>query len=115
MAELNEIINTELHEPDILRVTEYYDIDELNNFLLESRSNITILSLNIQSLNSKYDLFLHTLEELNEANLRFSVICLQEAQIKPNTNIDHLTLDHLDYNMVFKGLSLPNAALRGVL
>ena len=115
MAELNEIINTDLNEPDVLRVTEYFDIDELKKFLLESHSNITILSLNIQSLNSKYDIFLHTLEELNEANLRFSVICLQEAQIKPGTNIDHLTLDHLDYNMVFKGLSLPNAALRGVL
>lgn len=102
MADLNEIINTESQEPDILRVTEYYDIDELKQFLLESSSNITILSLNIQSLNSKYDLFLHTLEELNEANLRFSIICLQEAQIKPNTNIDHLTLEHLDYNMVFK-------------
>ena len=105
MEDLNDVTNIDELEPNILHVTEYYDLEELKTFLLESHSNITILSLNIQSLNTKYDLLLQTLEELNDENLRFSIICIQEAQIKPDSNCDHLTLKHIEYDMFFKPYS----------
>jgi hypothetical protein len=114
MEQLNDVINIDEQEPDILSVTEYYDIEELKTFLLESQSSVTILSLNIQSLNSKYDLFVQTLEELNEHKLQFSIICLQEAQIKPNADCNHLSLEHLEYDMVFKPYS-PQCSTKGGL
>ena len=58
----------------------YHNVDDLKNFLTKIQE-ITVLSLNIDSLNSKFDehnILIHTLAE---SNVFISVICIQEARV----------------------------------
>ena len=63
----------------------------LRTFLLKIQK-ITVLSLNIDSLNSKFDELNIMIHTLAESNVFISVICIQEARIGENSNLDHLNL-----------------------
>ena len=47
--------------------------------LSKYKANFSVLSLNIQSLNSKFDALLAILSELNGNNIKIDAICLQET------------------------------------
>ena len=55
----------------------------------------TVLSLNIDSLNSKFDELNILIHTLAESNVFISVICIQEARIGENSNVEHLNLKKL--------------------
>ena len=59
----------------------------LRTFLLKK---ITVLSLNIDSLNSKCDEFNIVIHTLAESNVFISVIFIQEARIREHSNVEHL-------------------------
>ena len=63
----------------------------LRTFLLKIKK-ITVLSLNIDSLNSKFDELNILIHTLAESNVFISVICIQEARIGENSNAEHLNL-----------------------
>ena len=50
----------------------------------------TVLSLNIDSLNSKFDELNILMHTLAESNVFISVICIQEARIGEHANVEHL-------------------------
>ena len=53
---------------------------------------MTVLSLNIDSLNSTLDELNILIHTLAESNVFVSVICIQEARIGENSNVEHLNL-----------------------
>ena len=57
----------------------YIETDSLIPILSKHKGDFSVLSLNIQSTNSKYDALLAILSELNENNINIDAICLQEA------------------------------------
>ena len=70
----------------------------LRTFLLKIPKKITALSLNIHSLNSKFDELNILTHTLAESNVFISVICIQEARIGENSNVEHLNLKN--YKMI---------------
>ena len=62
----------------IVKLSEYTDINTLSESLQNAKSSLSILSLNSQSLNAKFDDFQIAIEQLNRNNL-ISVICIQET------------------------------------
>ena len=85
--------------------SQYYDINELKDFLKTNQKKLTIFSLNIQSLNSKFDIFSQLIDELYIEKLEFSILCLQEAQLSPGRNYEHLNLEKYGYNFIYKPYS----------
>ena len=71
----------------------YYDIDSLINFLKTHSTELTILSLNIQSLNSKFSQLQSLLKILSDHSCFFSVICFQESWLSTNDNYGLYKLD----------------------
>ena len=59
---------------------------------------ITVLSLNIDSLNSKFDELNILIHTLAESNVFISVICIQEARIGEHSNVEHFNLKN--YKMI---------------
>ena len=59
---------------------------------------MTVLSLNIDSLNSTFDELNILIHTLAESNVFISVICIQEARIGENSNVEHLNLTN--YKMI---------------
>ena len=69
--------------------SNYYDIKGMSQFLLSNKGKLSILSLNIQSLNAKYDKLNLIIRDLQNMDLEFSFICLQETWLtkESDTNI----------------------------
>ena len=57
----------------------YIEIDSLTPVLSRYKANFSVLSLNIQSINSKFDALLAVLSELNVNDIKIDAICLQET------------------------------------
>ena len=76
----------------------YHNVDDLKNFLTKKKKKITVLSLNIDSLNSKFDELNILIHTLAESNVFISVICIQEARIGENSSVEHLNLKN--YKMI---------------
>ena len=66
-------------EPDILQQSSYYDDDSLNNLFTEKADCFSILSLNCQSLNAKFEQINIKIQQLQSKGHEFSAICLQET------------------------------------
>ena len=74
--------------------SEYYSVEELCCFLDKHNNKLTLLSLNIDSLNYKYDELCILVDTLAKSNVQISLICIQEAIIQSNANINHLKLNN---------------------
>ena len=80
--------------------TKYYTVEDFSEFLDKHKNKLTILSLNIYSLNSKFDdlsILVNTLAKSN-ALTGVNIICIQEARIGQGTDIEHIKLD--GYSMI---------------
>ena len=79
---LENILNNSVGDDDEsslnLLASHYYDIDGMPSCLSNQR-NFTVLSLNIQSIHAKWNLFTSTLASLREKKVEFSAITLQET------------------------------------
>ena len=84
----------------ILQTSEspYIDIDHLHSFLNDYKNKFTILNLNIQSLNAKYDVFCALLHDLASTGFYFSVINIQETWVTNKEDIKHFLIP--EYNAV---------------
>jgi len=79
---LMEIVkdNDGSEEPALLTPSKYYDLDSFETYAQNHRNKFTVLSLNIQSLNAKYEELIVLINHLRDKlNLNFSAICLQEG------------------------------------
>jgi hypothetical protein len=98
---LVELLNTNTDEaPDMNIITQspYYDIDQFINKFKTQTNIFTILSLNTQSLNAKFDALTIMLNKMQSEGFIISVICLQETWANENTNYDLYKLN--DYNII---------------
>ena len=80
---LNEIVNSDDLEEDfsvLYKSSDYYDLETIGNFCERNKSNFTVFSLNVQSINAKIDKLKCVLELLQEKyKFLFSAICIQES------------------------------------
>ena len=98
---INEDDNNDLY--DLIRHSFYYsDADEqILSHLSEKRQNLSILSMEIASLNTKFDQLKIYVELLKTHNCEFSIICLQENWL---SDISDTSLFQLDgYTMLSQG------------
>ena len=73
-------------ESQILKHSSYYDADQFE--LTDGcRHNFSILTLNIESINAKFDELTIYIEELSKINFKFSVICLQETWLSDDVDL----------------------------
>ena len=76
-------------EPEVevanIKLSEYCDISTLSKSLQNTKGDLSILSLNSQSLSAKFDDFEVAIEQLNKTNA-ISVICLQETWLSSESS-----------------------------
>lgn len=89
--------------PTLFTHSPYFNHDQAIDFLKTKNNTISLLSLNCQSLQSKFDQLQVYLKILEESNCPFSVICLQETWLKDNFDISLLQLE--GYNLISKASS----------
>ena len=70
----------------------YYDLDSLTTTLTTYENNFTILSINIQSIRAKFDRLNAILAHLENFDINFSAICIQETWLadKDDTSLIHI-------------------------
>ena len=82
-VDLNDLLGTFHDDPNnevnTFSCSPYIEIESLTPVLSKYKANFSVLSLNIQSLNSKFDALLAILSELNGNNIKIDAICLQET------------------------------------
>ena len=84
--------------PDLLKHSPYYNDEALIQILKDKQNVFTVLSLNIQSLQSKIDILKIYLENLHQSGCEFSAICLQETWLHDYNNISLLNIP--GYNLI---------------
>ena len=81
--DLNDLLRTFHDDPknEVKPFTwsPYIEIDSLTPVLSRYKAKLSVLSLNIQSINSKFDALLAILSEPNVNDIKIDAICLQEA------------------------------------
>jgi len=87
----NEENNEE--SPSLFQHSPYFDIETVADSFQEKEKVFTVLSLNCQSLSAKMDEIRIYLHELNERNVNFNAICVQETWIRPNMDTSLLQID----------------------
>ena len=75
---LNNFTDTDF-EIDTFIESPYFDIDSFREQLTPHTMKFSVSSVNIQSINAKFDKLLTLITYLNENNFMFSAICIQES------------------------------------
>ena len=88
---------------NLMSESPYYEVNDINTVINYEKHCFSILSLNIQSIRSKFDQFSILLEYLAEKNVVFSAICIQESGLDDNfdTNIFEIP----GYKLISQGKS----------
>ena len=73
MLDINYIYT---NEPQIIRHSSYFDYDKFNELIINKNDRFSVLSTNIQSINSKFNELEAFVEELGKTNFKFRVMCL---------------------------------------
>ena len=73
----------EHHDTELqtLKHSPYYSVDNLPKYLCIKNGNFTILSINVDGLLSKIDELSALIELLQQQNIMFDVICIQESHL----------------------------------
>ena len=88
-------------EPSIIKNSPYYHGDKLINELNTKTNNFNILSLNCESINSKFDQINITIEQFKRNGCTFSAVCLQESWLSDDSDTSLFQLDR--YNQISQG------------
>ena len=83
-----------------IEISPYIDIEALGENIYESRSKLSVLSLNIQSINAKFDEFKIALDQLNSKQ-PINIICIQETWVDSTT--DTCVFELPNYQLITKG------------
>ena len=101
---LLNIINeyeTDSDDISIFKPSPYYSHDHLLDFIDKENRNFTVLSLNVQSLQAKFNKILAFLESLKEKDFEYNAICLQETWLDNNANLSLLQIHN--YTCISQG------------
>ena len=103
---LNNVLNVainknEENEIPLIKHSPYVNTDELISFCVEKENNFTILSLNVQSLNAKFDQMQILLSQLKSNRVQFNAICLQETWLTENSDLTSFQIP--GYTLISQG------------
>ena len=98
--------NDDINELSAIKHSSYYDIDQFKSLLQDNVNSFSILSSNIESINSKITDIQLFVEELRQNNLELSAICLQECWISDSEDISHIEIN--GYQCIRQGKSCSN-------
>ena len=89
LIHLLQLNNNEVDEQEsqLLKHSSYYDADQFAELTDRCSHNFRILTLNIESINAKFDELTIYIEELSKINFKFSVICLQETWLSDDVDL----------------------------
>ena len=106
-VDLNDLLRTFSDDPNnevkTFTCSPYIDIEGLTPLLSRYKDALVVLSLNIQSINSKFDTLTAVLSELNNNDIKFDAICLQENWL--STYQDSALLNIPGYQLINQGKS----------
>ena len=85
-----------------MQLSSYHDDDSLNTLFNIKADSFSILSLNCQSLNAKFDQLINiTVQQLRSEGHEFKVICLQETWLSDDSETALFQIQ--GYNLVQHG------------
>ena len=100
-------INDETEEITNIKLSQYIDMHALSDKLYQSKSNLSIISLNAQSINAKFDEFLIAINEINKKKQhKISIICIQESWLSSDSDSSLFNIPN--YQLVAKGTYCSN-------
>ena len=88
-----ESVNSHDEMPNLLVHSPYYDNDSAIKLLKDKTDVLSILSLNSQSIQAKFNQLQVYVKMFQDENCPFSVICLQETWLKDNCDVSLLQLE----------------------
>ena len=89
------------NEETTFPVSSYIATDKLCEIINSTDHNFSILSINIECLNSKYDSLLSIISDICSSGNGFSAICIQETWLSDNDDTDRFKIP--TYNMIPQG------------
>ena len=106
---LNHFLNADVagknedidYEITIIKHSPYLNNSEFLKILKENQLQFCVLSLNIQSLNAKFDELVIFLHKLNESGCEFGAICIQETWLTVQSDVSLFKID--SYNLISQG------------
>ena len=102
LAHILNVDNTDdAEELNIIKHSPYFDQENFIKISRGKNENFTVLSLNIQSINAKFDQLKILLHLIQENNCHISAICLQETWLRDDTNNALISLEN--YNFISQG------------
>ena len=102
LAHILNVDNTDdAVELNIIKHSPYFDQEFFLKILKEKNQNFTVLSLNIQSINAKFDQLKIVLNLIQENNCHISAICLQETWLRDDSNNALISLEN--YILISQG------------
>ena len=103
---LTEIIRTDGDGRNPNNVSSYFTNDSFIEHLRKNSTNFNIISLNIQSINAKYEQLFNFQQCLIDDNIELSAICLQETWTDQNTDLSLFNLTNYQLISQSKSVSL---------
>ena len=104
LSHLLEKISPEIeNETDLIEHSKYYNDVDFKNLLHNAKSKISMLSLNCQSINAKFDKLKLFLDDVSIEH-PISVICIQESWGHEEMEMSYFSLPN--YSMVFENRRL---------
>jgi len=105
---LVDILNSDLNDnddegavaPTLFEISPYYDNQNAIELLKTKTNTLTLLSLNCQSLNSKFTQLETYVRDLDNSEFKFSLICLQETWLSDDCDASLFQLE--GYNFEYK-------------
>ena len=108
--DLHDILRTFVDDPNnevkTYCVSPFIELESVESVLKKHKGNFCVLSLNIQSLNSKFDSFMSVLSHLNDNNTHFQAICLQETWLSHDQDTSLFNIP--GYHLIHRGKSRSN-------
>ena len=80
------------NEVRVFADSPYLSMNEIDQTLSKYRNRFSILSFNIQSINSKFDSLLALLSKLDEKAINCNAICLQETWLSDPHDLSPYTI-----------------------
>ena len=98
---INILGNPEADDLTLFTNSPYVDTVDLTDVLSTSKGKITVFSLNVQSINSKFKYLYPLLIDLCNKDIGFSAICLQESWLSDDSDLSQINMPN--YNLIHKG------------
>ena len=102
--DLNHVLSTFVdseHEITNFCHSHYVDMSEIQSIFQNSQNEFLILTLNIQSVNAKFDNLFPVIDNLSSQGLYFGAICLQETWTSSDSDLSLLQLP--GYQLIHQG------------